>query len=52
MDQEVTDMIVELTSRVENLENAVSNIAENFTKLEQILDAIANQVIADEDTNN
>ena len=49
MDQQGQDMLVELTSRIENLENAVTTIADNFTKLEAILDDIAAEVTKDTD---
>ena len=48
MDQETQNMLIELTSRVEVLENAVSSIADNIDKLEQLLDAIVKQVPSDE----
>ena len=44
MDQEAQSMLIELTSRVEVLENAVASIADNIDKLEQLLDAIVKQV--------
>lgn len=44
MDQQTQDMLVELTSRVEVLENAVASIADNIDKLEQLLDAIVKQI--------
>ena len=52
MEQELKDMIVELTTRVDNMENVTNGLADNILKLEQILDAIAKQVIPDEDTND
>lgn len=51
MDQQTQDMLVELTSRVEVLENAVASIADNIDKLEQLLDAIVKQ-IPDENTED
>lgn len=44
MDQQTQDMLVELTGRVEVLENAVTSIADNIDKLEQLLDAIVKQI--------
>ena len=49
MDQQTQDMLIELTSRVEVLENAVASIADNIDKLEQLLDAIVKQVPSDEE---
>ncbi len=52
MEQELKDMIVELTSRVENIESVTNGLADNILKLERILDEIAMQVIPDEEHNS